>query len=110
MAGSAGRNRGAGELDNACVTGHAELRAGFRAAVEKPTGPLNDMVELVSSFTGQEPREEPAEPWVLPELVALIDHLCLDRVPAERAAYGQELYATVRETLRAPAAGTVARR
>ena len=87
-----------------------ETYDGFRAAVEKPTGPLNDMVELVSSFTGQEPREEPAEPWVLPELVALIDHLCLDRVPAERAAYGQELYATVRETLRAPAAGTVARR
>jgi hypothetical protein len=73
---------------------------GFRAAVEEqPAGPLADIAELVTSFTGQEPREEPAEPWVLPELVALIDQLCLDRVPAERTAYGEALYATVRETL-----------
>ena len=36
---------------------------------------------------------------MLPELVALIDHLCLDRVPGERAAYAEELYATVRATL-----------
>ncbi|RYP86891.1 patatin-like phospholipase family protein [Nocardioides guangzhouensis] len=77
-----------------------ETYVGFRAAVEDgPEGPLADLAELVSTFTGQETRQEPAEPWVVPELVALIEHLCLDRVPVERAAYGEELYATVRETL-----------
>ena len=74
--------------------------SGFRSAVvEQPSGPLAELAEVVSTFTGEQPREEPAEPWVLPELAALIDHLCLDRVPSERAAYAEELYATVRATL-----------
>ena len=77
-----------------------ETFSGFRAAVdEQPAGPFAELAEVVSTFTGQEPREEPAEPWVLPELVSLIDQLALDRVPSERAAYAEELYATVRATL-----------
>ena len=77
-----------------------ESFARFRSSVaEQPAGPFAELQEVVSTVTGQQPREEPAEPWVLPELVALIDHLCLDRVPGERAAYAQELYATVRATL-----------
>ena len=42
---------------------------------------------------------EPPEPWVLPELADLVDHLALDAVPDARAAYAQELYAAVREVL-----------
>ncbi len=81
------------------VARHATF-SGFRSAVvEQPSGPLAELAEVVSTFTGELPREEPAEPWVLPELAALIDHLCLDRVPGERAAYAEELYATVRATL-----------
>ena len=83
-----------------------ETFSGFRAAVEdQPAGPFAELAEVVSTFTGQQPREEPAEPWVLPELVALIDQLSLDRVPSERVAYAEELYATVRATL-LPGAGS----
>ncbi len=45
---------------------------------------------------------EPPEPWVLPELVSLVEQLVLDRVPAEQAAYAEELYATVAAALAVP--------
>jgi hypothetical protein len=83
--------------------------AGFRAAVsEAPEGPLAEIAEMVSTFTGRPPREEPAEPWVLGELVELVEQLAQDRVPAERTAYAEELYATVRDTLLEDAAAPAA--
>lgn len=47
----------------------------------------------------EEPPPSTPEPWVLAELVQLIEHLARDQVPAERAAYEEELYAIVATTL-----------
>ena len=64
--------------------------AGFRSALPEPAaGAAGDLGETTAT----------PEPWVLAELVQLIEHLARDRVPAERAAYEEELYATVRETI-----------
>jgi hypothetical protein len=94
----------------AAVAGHATF-ASFRAAVEdQPEGPFAQLTELVSAFTGLAVPEEPPEPWVLEELVVLIEQLGHDRVPAQRTAYEEALYSTVRATLAedAPAAAAPA--
>lgn len=60
--------------------------ASFRAALPEPPGDAADA-------------DAPPEAWVLAELVQLVDRLAVDRVPAERLAYADELYAIVRETI-----------
>jgi hypothetical protein len=65
-----------------CVAQHPTY-ASFKAAVEADGGP------------------DSAEPWVLPELVSLIDQLVLDRVESERSDYAEELYVAVRSILEA---------
>lgn len=95
----------------AAVAGHATF-ASFRTAVEdQPDGPFAQLAELVSTFAGVAVPEEPPEPWVLDELVVLVEQLAHDRVPAQRAAYEEALYAKIRSTLAegspAPAAPAV---
>lgn len=72
----------------------------FRQAVET-TGAdalLADLVNLAPvPGAGQEPVAP--EPWVLAEMVRLVQQLALEQAPGERAAYGEKLYAAVRTAL-----------
>lgn len=67
--------------------------AGYAAATRGSA-----LEDFLVSLAGIE-ESEPPEPWVLPELVRLIDQLALEAVPDDRVAYAEELYAAVREML-----------
>jgi hypothetical protein len=93
------------ETLSAAVAQHATF-ASFRAEVQATLRELD--TSSGSPLAEAAGIARPPEPWVLAELVGLVEHLGLDRVPATRAAYEDGLYATVRAALTRTAVTPVA--
>ncbi len=78
---------------------HATFAAFRESLQEPPEGLSGELAEILTTLTGQDRPTPPPEPWVLAELVQLVERLAHDRVPAEQQDYQEELYATIRETI-----------